>query len=52
MTPIEILAIIFAVLILHKLFLSVVSPQTRIKTAEAILSKNTTILTIIFLILS
>ena len=52
MTPIEIVATIFAVLILVKLFLIVVSPKTRVKIAEAILSKNPTILTIIILILT
>ena len=52
MTPIEIIATIFAVLILVKLFLIVVSPKTRVKIAEAILSKNPTILTMIILILT
>ena len=52
MTPIEIIATIFAVLILVKLFLIVVSPKTRVKIAEAVLSKNPTILTMIILILT
>ena len=52
MTPIEVLATIFAVLVLFKLLLSVINPQARVKIAEGILSKNPTILTIIFLILT
>ncbi len=52
MTPIEILATIFAILILFKLLLSVINPQARLKMVEAILNKNPTILTIIFLILT
>ena len=52
MTPIEIVATIFAVLILVKLFLIVVSPKTRVKIAEMILSKNPAILTMILLILT
>ena len=49
MTPIEIVATIFAVLILVKLFLILISPKTRVKIAEVILSKNPTILTMIIL---
>lgn len=52
MTPIEIIATIFAVLILVKLFLIIASPKTRVKIAEMILSKNSTILTMIILILT
>jgi len=52
MTPIEIVATIFAVLILVKLFLILISPKTRVKIAEVILSKNPTILTMIILILT
>ena len=52
MTPIEIIATIFAVLILVKLFLILISPKTRVKIAEVILSKNPTILTMIILILT
>ena len=52
MTPIEVVATIFAVLILVKLFLITVSPKTRVKIAEVILSKNPTILTMIILILT
>ncbi len=52
MTPIEVLASIFAVLVLFKLLLSIFNPQLRIKIAEAFLSKNPTTLTIIFLMLA
>lgn len=52
MTPIEILATIFAVLVLLKLFLIIFNPQLRIRIAESFLNKNPTILTIIFLILA
>ena len=52
MTPIEILATIFAVLVLFKLLLSIISPQSRLKMAESITSKNPAILTIILLALT
>ena len=52
MTPIEILAAIFAVLVLFKLILSIANPQARVKIAESFLNKNSAILTIIFLVLS
>ncbi len=51
MTPIEVLATIFGVLILIKLLLSIINPQIRVRIAEAFLSKNTAVLTIIYLIL-
>ena len=52
MTPIEILAAIFAVLVLFKLILSIANPQARVKIAESFLNKNPATLTIIFLVLS
>lgn len=53
MTPIEVLAAIFAVLVLIKLLLSVINPQIRVRMAETFLNRNNTaILTIIYLILT
>ena len=52
MTPIEILATIFAVLVLFKLLIIIVSPKLRVTIAESILSKNAAILTITLLILT
>ena len=52
MTPIETLATIFAILILFKLLIIIVSPKLRVTIAESILSKNAAILTITLLILT
>jgi len=52
MTPIEVLATIFAVLVLLKLFLSIFNPQLRVRIAESFLNKNPTVLTVIFLALA
>jgi len=49
MTPIEVLALIFAVLVLSKIAIGIVNPKLRVRIGEAFLNKNTTILTIIFL---
>ena len=52
MTPIEVLATIFAALILFKIFLSIFNPQLRMRMAEGIMNKNPSVLTISFLILT
>ena len=52
MTPIETLATIFAILVLFKLLIIVVSPKLRVTIAESILGKNAAILTVTLLILT
>ncbi len=52
MTPSEILATIFGILVLFKLLIIIVSPKLRVTIAESILSKNAAILTITLLILT
>ncbi len=49
MTPIEILALIFAVLVLFKLILIIFNPKLRVRIGEAFLNKNPATLTIVFL---
>jgi len=52
MTPIEILATIFAVLVLFKLILSITNPKLRVKIAESFISTNTAVMIIVFLALT
>ena len=52
MPAIEVLATIFAVLVLLKLLLTIFNPQLRVRIAESVFNKNTTLLTIIYLALT
>ena len=52
MTPIETLAAVFAVLVLLKLLIIIVSPRLRLAIAESILSKNAAVLTMMLLALT
>ena len=52
MTPLEVLAAIFGVLVLLKLLLIIFNPPLRIRIVESILNKNIAVLTIIYLALT
>ena len=52
MTPLEVLATIFGVLVLLKLLLIIFNPPLRIRIVESILNKNIAVLTIIYLVLT
>ena len=52
MPAIEVLATIFAVLVLVKLLLFIFNPQLRIKIVESFFKANTTLLTVVYLALT
>lgn len=52
MTPLEVLAAIFGVLVLLKLSLIMLNPQLRIRIVESIINKNIAFLAIIYLVLT